>query len=452
MRRGLAADERGAVAVLLAMLTPLLIGVAGLALDLGGLFVLDSELQDLADAAALAGAAELDGTDTAITRATSKATTLLQNNPRFASDSLASGTLQVLTPVFYETLGGSVATDPKLARYIKVTTQQRSKNYMFVPVLGSDTSSQAQASAVAGRTAVACNVPPLFMCNPNDPNPFVGVRGQMWLLQGQGGTGTSYGPGAFGLLDPPNQTSAGAGLVADLLASNAPHFCYVNGVSVRTGEMTGPMEEGFNTRFDIYANGSLSYDYPPAPNVIKGKQYVPPTGGSSNCDWSTPTGIMGLPQDKCFRGIGSCTAAGASQHGNGDWTDQASAYWAANHPGKTKPINYGTTVYTRYDLYKWELSDAPTGTEIETPQCYAKKGGTQPIPADATRRLLYVAMINCSGYNIHGNSTPNMQAASFAKFFLTEPASDGKIYAEFVELITPSNTTGVLHNIVQLYR
>ena len=24
--------------------------------------------------------------------------------------------------------------------------------------------------------------------------------------------------------------------------------------------------------------------------------------------------------------------------------------------------------------------------------------------------------------------------------------------AEFVELITPSNTTGVLHNIVQLYR
>ena len=40
---------------------------------------------------------------------------------------------------------------------------------------------------------------------PDGLDHVVGERGQMWLLQGQAGAGTSYGPGAFGLLDPPNQ-------------------------------------------------------------------------------------------------------------------------------------------------------------------------------------------------------------------------------------------------------
>lgn len=51
--------ERGAVAIIVALSLPVLIGFAGLALDLGRLFVTKTELQNAADACALAAANEL---------------------------------------------------------------------------------------------------------------------------------------------------------------------------------------------------------------------------------------------------------------------------------------------------------------------------------------------------------------------------------------------------------
>lgn len=51
--------ERGAVAVLVAVLIVVLVGMAALALDLSHLFVVDNELQNAADAGALAGALNL---------------------------------------------------------------------------------------------------------------------------------------------------------------------------------------------------------------------------------------------------------------------------------------------------------------------------------------------------------------------------------------------------------
>jgi Flp pilus assembly protein TadG len=55
-RRG---DERGAVAVLVALLLPFLLGMAGLAVDVGSWYLTQGQLQAAADAAALAGAADL---------------------------------------------------------------------------------------------------------------------------------------------------------------------------------------------------------------------------------------------------------------------------------------------------------------------------------------------------------------------------------------------------------
>ena len=52
-------DERGAVAVLVAVLLAVLIGFAGLVIDLGHLFVVHSTLQNVADSASLAAASSL---------------------------------------------------------------------------------------------------------------------------------------------------------------------------------------------------------------------------------------------------------------------------------------------------------------------------------------------------------------------------------------------------------
>ena len=52
-------NQRGAVAVLVALMLVVLIGAAGIVLDLGRLFVAKTELQNAADACALAAAREL---------------------------------------------------------------------------------------------------------------------------------------------------------------------------------------------------------------------------------------------------------------------------------------------------------------------------------------------------------------------------------------------------------
>ncbi|MCH7769382.1 MAG: Tad domain-containing protein [Nitrospinae bacterium] len=73
---GLLGDERGAVGVVVAVFLAVLIGFAALVIDLGVLFVVRGELQNAADAGALAGVVELviNGEDSAQTMAVAFAT------------------------------------------------------------------------------------------------------------------------------------------------------------------------------------------------------------------------------------------------------------------------------------------------------------------------------------------------------------------------------------------
>src|SRR5512146_3313387 len=84
VRRALAAmGERGQVIVISALLLPVLIGLTGLALDVGLLMVQRTERQRTADAAALAGAQYLMynfGQSGAETTAEQTACTYAQNN------------------------------------------------------------------------------------------------------------------------------------------------------------------------------------------------------------------------------------------------------------------------------------------------------------------------------------------------------------------------------------
>ena len=91
--RGLSTFGRargGGVAVTVGLSIAVLVGSAALALDLGRLYNAVTELDNAADAAALAAATQLDGNDTvpgACMRAIATATnTLLENSETFASE------------------------------------------------------------------------------------------------------------------------------------------------------------------------------------------------------------------------------------------------------------------------------------------------------------------------------------------------------------------------------
>jgi Flp pilus assembly protein TadG len=86
--RGLVASRRGAAAVVFALATPMLIGATGFAVDGGLMYIAQSRLQTAADAAALAGAKELeDNAGGAATRAIALATS---NSPANAGNTLVA--------------------------------------------------------------------------------------------------------------------------------------------------------------------------------------------------------------------------------------------------------------------------------------------------------------------------------------------------------------------------
>ena len=86
----LKARQRGAVVIIVAVCLFFLIGLLALVLDLGQLYIAKTELQNAADASALAGAKELNGTLAGIQNAKSAACTVAQMNKYdFSSISVA---------------------------------------------------------------------------------------------------------------------------------------------------------------------------------------------------------------------------------------------------------------------------------------------------------------------------------------------------------------------------
>jgi len=120
--------ERGSVAVVVAILLPVIIGVAGLVIDVGSWYVTRAQLQNAADAAALAGAADLPNNPS---NAKAAAQTL-------AADNVSGATVTSVTP--YN--GNSSA--------IQVTVSKRGSVW-FASVLGIS-GPTITASAVAQST------------------------------------------------------------------------------------------------------------------------------------------------------------------------------------------------------------------------------------------------------------------------------------------------------------
>src|SRR3954470_24626060 len=84
--RTLLRNSDGAVAPTIALSLVGLIAAGGIAFDYARLATMDTELQDAADQAALAGASQLDGQAGAANRAVAAAQSLVVNHTRLAND------------------------------------------------------------------------------------------------------------------------------------------------------------------------------------------------------------------------------------------------------------------------------------------------------------------------------------------------------------------------------
>jgi Flp pilus assembly protein TadG len=165
-------DECGTILVQFTVYLVAVFGFIGLTLDGGRYLLLHNSLQDLSDAAALAGAAKLDGTSGAIARATAAAQAMADNNPPRWYD--VGGSTSIGTPVFYSSLNPDTATtSDKDAKYIKVTTDVTAAGVSkvvptFLIAVGA-VSQPASAAAMAKATGSQCFATSMMLCNPSEP-------------------------------------------------------------------------------------------------------------------------------------------------------------------------------------------------------------------------------------------------------------------------------------------
>jgi Flp pilus assembly protein TadG len=460
-------DQTGQIVIYFIILLPVMLGLIGLALEAGRYLMLNSQLQDLADAAAIAGAKELNGASDALSRATNAAENVLTNDTWWSN--VASAGIQIEDPpIFCSELKGVPKDNPALrdvcqpdprvtplnAAYIKVTTVRRQVSPAFLIAVGASTSTTS-ATATAGTTFVACNVQPLMLCNPNEPNDFTANAGDLFgFMQSPA---VNYSRGDFNLLDPAGQTHFGATQIRNLLATTKPNFCYVDNVSPAQGQKIQDLADAINVRFDIPPQGAntAGLDQTPAPNVIKGE--LP----NKDCNTSTQVVNGAMPINTNMITVGSSLVGGA-------WNaNAANSYWLYHHfdPASNDPTlsfpswpttngSPNGTPITRYSMYQNERAGTypfRPGSEYPAPLCARVPTGTD------SRRIISVAIVNCSAQNVGATSEKVLMATEYAQFFLTDRVAttgspQGIIWAEFVRLVTPATPGGFLHQIVQLYR
>jgi Putative Flp pilus-assembly TadE/G-like len=438
-------DERGAIAALAALALAALMGIAALSIDLGRAFVLESELQQAADAAAIACASQLDGQPGEQVRARDAARTLITNQQTFGAGGAtvaiedANITFPVVAKFIFTDLHGGEGYST--GNHCRVEIAPRQLNFFFAGIVGAPTGVSATAVAVAAMRVARCQISPLMVCN----NPAISSGGTANLAtnadayRGRGMTlkyfdnGVLPAPGDYGFVATANEGIAwSATAIRGALGRINPNLeCLGEKVSIRASHANA-VRDGLNMRFDIYPTAALRDDptYAPAENVVKGlrrsdaqchydgaggwdKPATPYAGPGSS-----PAGpaIMGFPRDNCAYQTGgaSCNAnAGGKPVGTGAW-DRAK-YIEINHATGAPVPN---SRQTRYEVYRWEiesgvLSQAAAAGERPNRQC----GAATPPAGTPDRRVITMTVFEC-GATLH-----DFKALGWIDVFLTEPVA-----------------------------
>lgn len=450
----LLADKRGGVTIYSAFFVLFALAGGAVAIDFGRMALLKSEMQNRADAGALAGATQLDGRLDARSRAQSLAVQAMAQTSAIPAN---GATLGVEAVNFYSAVEPDfvAAIDDADAAFIEVVMTPKTVDLFFQPFMNmlekSDdpTARAVAASALAGPDPFICHAPPLMMCDLDESDPTLDLTlpehaGKQVRLKEPLAGGGSMAPGNFGLLALPDG-SVGANDIQAALAAVTPADCYTLDVSTATGAKTNKVISGVNARFDL--PGGLP---DPAPNVIN------------------------YPRDA------SLVADPARKLGQGDWDREG--YWLAKH-GTSLPADLQGA--SRYQTYLYELGEAYARNGMRTiypvtgslPEGFAliePPGPNLPVAADPAnaddpnfdgvpstavasngqaRRLVQVPLLQCIAEGVSGHGT-YPTGGKYVEIFITETASaapEATIYGEVVRAITPS-TNPDFHANVRLIR
>ena len=337
-----------------------------------------------------------------------------------------------------------------------------------------------RARAVAQNSTAHCRIPPIIICNPNEPGPFDPevLHGRGITLKSQGAS-APLAAGNFGLLALPAEKVASLSTndIRDAWARVRPlDDCFGETVTTKPGQSTA-IAQGLNMRFDIFFQGTHvvpsgelpvrdNPNYTPSLNDVKGlkpgincsathpqgwtKTPTPYDGAAPKPQPTFGVDAMGFPRDDCAYG-GTCDISlGGSNIGDGVWA--YAKYMEINHPTMSPPSlpvppipdldgdTSGTP--SRYEVYKWELSNALSQSPPENAPPMCHNAAWQP---ELDRRVISAAVLNCGSLG----GTTIIKPISYVDLFLTEPMgifdTNNDLYAEIIGPSDQGNSEVVWH-------
>ena len=429
-------SQRGAVAIVVGLTLFVLVGMLGLVLDLGHLYVAKTELQNAADAAALSGAKQIDGTAASIccgsNSAAARAIEAAGKNKFDLGDIsvvISNADLWVSncpddtcswSPV------SSITTDLAASdkTFLKVDTGLRTFRTWFIQVMpGAPTTTATFGMAVAGKYNV--DITPIAICRIPDPgttNEFGYERGVTYRVS----DANPIGPGTMFWIDPQSNvpgvcTTTSTNATLPYVCSGKTAFTPIVGQTVNTNTgVSDPQLAALDSRFDDYPN-------------------------QAKCDPS-----IALPDTNIKEYIYSDNAAGSPRSWmNPDPSRQSIRF--GTFGGTYKPVPYASRVFGDYGVLwsafrptgattsQWSTL-YPGGNTTSYPETspYAQTMGSfyaQPStphrPGKAGRRVMNMLIVNCS---TAGGVCRPATVLGIGKFFMQIKANqpgNKDIYVEF---------------------
>lgn len=262
--------ERGSILAMSALGMLSVVLAVGLGVDISHFYLVKAELQNAADASALAAASAINSKPSGIIEGTNRAVKAMNSyefnntNIQFSasnvtwSKNLESGYMSVAE-------ASSAAQAPNI-RFVKVTTPDSPVGVSFAAaVLGG--SKNLSANATAGLSVplnVTCNFIPLSVLIDNDTSLL--VPGQTYTIRAD--TGGSPSPGNYQILAVAGRggVDVGFGIGAGVDACAKAGEVYA--VDTKPGLTAGKVRTGINSRFDDYQGSQLDpNNEPPDTNV-----------------------------------------------------------------------------------------------------------------------------------------------------------------------------------------
>jgi Flp pilus assembly protein TadG len=252
--------ERGFSLLIIAITATVMIGMLGLAFDVGRMFIVRNELQTFVDASAVAACRQMDGTQAGIQLAHSTATSGPLGSTTPNAINFDTGTVSNVTDTYatsfsgtyddYATASGNATNN---YRFVQVIANATTPLYFMAIIPGLPTSQFLQASAVGGQNPQS-NAPNGVLLpfapdahNQADTTNFGFTSGTEYTLKwGNGNTTTCAGDAGF---TPPGNPPSEHGFV-DIGEGNSNS-------NVRTAIEYGGWPNANSTPSSVYAGMSL---------------------------------------------------------------------------------------------------------------------------------------------------------------------------------------------------